>query len=192
MVVAPAPVTPAPPPPPPPPAPKCEALTENCTATDSTELAIANAGTVFSPPNGWKFAKLADRSVAVGPDGKSLLTLNEIADGSEAAVLASFEQLALATAIEKVKFDALKKRLKRPQNTLDANGIKIDLWEVGKATSNGVNPELRETGAGTLLVFVAHVAEARVVTGLGFVVLPDAESDAQKVMSAVQTVKGKP
>ena len=147
---------------------------------------------MFSPPNGWKFAKLADRSVAVGPDGKSLLTLNEIADGSEAAVLASFEQLALATAIEKVKFDALKKRLKRPQNTLDANGIKIDLWEVGKATSNGVNPELRETGAGTLLVFVAHVAEARVVTGLGFVVLPDAESDAQKVMSAVQTVKGKP
>lgn len=192
VVVAPVASTPAPPPPPPPPPPKCEALSENCTATESTLLAVGGAGTAFTPPSGWKFAKLADRSVAVGPDGKSLLTLSEISSGNESALLESFEKLTLAAAIEKVKFDALKKRLKKPQNSLDANGVKIDLWEVGKATSNGVNPELRETGAGTLLVFVAHVAETRIVTGLGFVVLPDAEADAQKVMSAIQTVKGKP
>jgi hypothetical protein len=31
-----------------------------------------------------------------------------------------------------------------------------------------------------------------VITGLGFVVVPDAEADAAKVMAAVQTLKGKP
>ena len=75
---------------------------------------------------------------------------------------------------------------------MDANGTPVDLWEISKSTSNGVNPELRETGVGTLLVFVARLAPDRVITGLGFVVVPEAEADAEKVMHAVQTLKGKP
>ena len=41
-------------------------------------------------------------------------------------------------------------------------------------------------------MFVSHLAADRVVTGLGFVVVPDAEADAEKVMHAVQTLKGQP
>ncbi len=147
---------------------------------------------MLTPPSGWKYAKLADRSVAVSPEGKSILAVTEIASGTEAAVLQSLEQLTLATAVEKVKLDALKKRFKKPQITVEAKDSKVDLWEVSKATSNGVNPELREQGAGTLLVFVARLADDRVITGLGFVVVPEAEADAAKVMTAVQSLKGKP
>jgi hypothetical protein len=191
--VAAAPMSTAPPaPPPPPPPPKCEALTENCTATESTLLDVGAQGTTLTPPSGWKYAKLADRSVAVSAEGKSILAATEIADGSDAAILASLEQLAAASAIEKVKFEALKKRFKKPQITVDAIDAKVDLWEVSKTTSNGGNPELREQGTGTLLVFVSRLADSRVITGLGFVVVPDAEEDAAKVMSAVQSLKGKP
>ncbi len=167
-------------------------MSENCTATEGTTLAIGEQGASIQPPSGWKFAKQSDRSVAVSAEGKSLLAAVEIANGTEPAVLESLEKLTLAMAIEKVKFDALKKRFKKPQITVDANGTPVDLWEISKATSNGANPELRETGVGTLLVFVAHLAPDRVITGLGFVVVPEAEADAEKVMHAVQSLRGKP
>jgi hypothetical protein len=182
---------PAPPPPPPPP-PECETLSENCTATDAIALAIGAQGATIKPPSGWKYAKESERSVAVGADGKSVLSAVEISSAEEPAILDSLEKQALAAGIEKVKFEALRKRLKKAQNTVDANGTPVDLWEVSKATSNGANPELREQGIGTLLVFVAKLAPNRVVTGLGFVVVPDAEADAEKVMQAVQSLKGQP
>jgi hypothetical protein len=182
---------PAPPPPPPPP-PKCEALSENCVATDAIVLFIGDKGASIKPPSGWKYAKESERSVALGADGKSVLSAVEIASADEAAVFAALEKQTLAAGIEKVKYDALKKRFKKPQITVDASGTPVELWEVSKGTSNGVNPELREQGVGTLLVFVSKLAPDRVVTGLGFVVVPDAEADAAKVMAAVQTLKGKP
>ena len=105
---------------------------------------------------------------------------------------AALLKLTKDSAIEKVKFEAFKKRLKKPQITLDANGSKVDLWEVSKATGNGANPELREQGAGTLLLFVMHVTSDRFVAGLGFVVVPEAQADAEKIMTAVQSLKGTP
>ena len=168
------------------------ALTENCTVTDGTVLGIGEHGSSIVPPSGWKFARLSDRSVAVSPEGKSILAALEIPDGDEATVLAALVKVTGDSAIEKVKFEALKKRLKKPQITLDAQGSKVDLWEVSKATGNGSNPELHEQGAGTLLVFVVHVAAERLIVGLGFVVVPEAQTDAEKVMTAVQSVKGTP
>ncbi|HEY4102812.1 MAG TPA: hypothetical protein VGM44_02940, partial [Polyangiaceae bacterium] len=181
-----------PPPPPPPPPPKCEALSENCVATDAIALLIGAKGTNIKPPSGWKYAKESERSVAVGADGKSVLTAVEIASADEAAIFAALEKQTLAAGIEKVKFDALRKRFKKPQITVDASGTQVELWEVSKNTSNGGSPELREQGVGTLLVFVEKLAADRVVVGLGFVVVPDAEADAAKVMQAVQTLKGAP
>jgi len=166
------------------------ALAEDCTAADGTRLEIGEHGSNMAPPLGWKYAKLSERSVAVSPEGKSILAALEIANSDEASVLAALTQITRDSAIEKVKFEALKKRLKKPQITLDANGAKVDLWEVGKATGNGGNPELHQQGPGTLLVFVVHVASDRAVAGLGFVVTPEAQADAEKVMTAVQSVKG--
>ncbi len=193
-VVAPPPPPPAaaPPAPPLPPAPKCDALIENCTANESTTLAIAERGASLQPPSGWKYAKQSDRSIALSSEGKALLTVVEISTGTEGAVLEAVEKLSTATAIEKVKFDALKRRLKKPQITIDASGTPVDLWEVSKSAGNGSNPELLGQGSGTLLVFVARLTAERVIVGLGFVVVPDAEADAEKVMHAVQTLKGSP
>jgi len=167
-------------------------LAENCAATETTRLEIGEHGSWLVPPLGWKFAKLSDRAVAMSPEGKSVLTALEIATSDDTIVLAALSKLTTDSAIEKVKFDALKKRLKKPQISLDASGAKVDLWEVSKATGNGENPVLHEQGAGTLLVFVVHVAADRAVAGLGFVVVPEAQADAEKIMSAVQSVKGAP
>jgi len=161
-------------------------------ATEATVLGIAEHGSTIAPPSGWKFAKLEDRSVAVSPEGKSMLAATEVPNGEQGTVLAALQKLTTDSAIEKVKFDALKKRFKKPQITLDADGKKVDLWEVSKSTGNLRNPELHEQGAGTLLVFVVHITTERVVTGLGFVVVPDAQTDAEKIMTAVQSVKGTP
>ncbi|HEY0468735.1 MAG TPA: hypothetical protein VGC79_31290, partial [Polyangiaceae bacterium] len=165
---------------------------ENCTATAGTLLGIGEQGSAIVPPAGWKFAKLSDRSLTVSPEGKSLLAVLEIPSSDETTVLAALTKLTTDSAIEKVKFEALKKRLKKPQISLEANGAKVDLWEISKATGNGSNPELHEQGAGTLLVFVVHVAAERAVAGLGFVVVPEAQADAEKIMAAVTSVKGTP
>jgi hypothetical protein len=161
-------------------------------ATDAITLAIGTQGASIKPPSGWKYAKESERSVAVGSDGKAVLAAVEIASAEEPAILEALQKLALDAGVEKVKFEALKKRLKKPQITVDASGTPVELWEVSKSTSNGTNPELREQGVGTLLIFVAQFAPNRVVTGLAFVVVPEAEGDAEKVMSAVQTLKGQP
>ena len=168
------------------------ALAENCTALDSTLLGIGEHGSTIVPPSGWKYAKLSERSVAVSSEGKSVLAAKEIAGSDETTLLATLQNLTADSAIEKVNFEALKKRLKKPQISLDANGAKVDLWEVGKTTGNGGNPELKEQGPGTLLVFVVHLAPERVVTGVGFVVVPQAQADAEKIMVAVQSVRGVP
>ena len=168
------------------------ALSENCTATEGTELGIGDQGSAISPPAGWKYAKLSDRSVALSPDGKSLLAALEVPSSGEVAVFSALLKLCEDSAIAKVKSEALKKRLKKPQISLEADGAKVDLWEVSKASGNGSNPELRDQGAGTLLVFVVHVSAERAVTGLGFVVVPDAEADAEKIMAAVKSVKVTP
>jgi len=88
--------------------------------------------------------------------------------------------------------DGYSKIYGMPPITLDANGSKVDLWEVSKATGNGSNPELHEQGPGTLLVFVQHTGADRFIAGLGFVVVPEAQTDAEKIMSAVQSLKGAP
>jgi len=175
------------------------ALAENCTATTATHLGIGEHDSTILPPVGWKFAKLSDRSVAVSPDGKSVLAAVEVPTSDEATVLAALVKLSGDSAIEKVKFDALKKRLRKPQISLETDpclecseGAKVDLWEVSKTTGNGGNPELHEQGAGTLLVFVVHITVDRAIAGLGFVVMPEAQADAEKVMMAVKSVKGTP
>ncbi|HKO48048.1 MAG TPA: hypothetical protein VJV79_10010, partial [Polyangiaceae bacterium] len=161
-------------------------------ATAGTLLGIGEHGSTIVPPSGWKFAKLSDRSLAVSPEGQSVLAAIEVPGSDQAAVLAALVKLSLDSAIEKVKFEALKKRLKKPQITVDANGKQVDLWEVSKGTGNGRNPELHERGPGTLLVFVQHVAPERFIAGLGFVVVPEAQMDAEKIMAAVQSLKATP
>ena len=121
-----------------------------------------------------------------------MLAVREVPNGDESSVLGALEKLAADSGIEKVKVEALKKRFKKPQFTVDANGVKVDFWEIGKGTGNGINPELRGQGAGTLLVFVAREGTERVLTGVGFVVIPEAQADAEKIMQAVQSLKGTP
>jgi hypothetical protein len=87
-----------------------------------------------------------------------------------------------------VKGDRLKKRLKKPQSTIDANGGTIDLWEITASSQGGIKPKLKDKGAGTALLALGRVATERLVVGLGFVVEPDEHGQAAKIMQSVQSL----
>ena len=82
-------------------------------------------------------------------------------------------------------------RLLAPELALPPPFTLVRLRELGDAFAYAKSIAA-EQGAGTLLVFVVHVAAERLIVGLGFVVVPEAQTDAEKVMTAVQSVKGTP
>jgi hypothetical protein len=182
---------PPPPTPPPPPARTCETLADNCVAAAGSALAIGNRGSWLTPPVGWVFAKLPEYSFAVGPDGKALLAAVAINAVDDKDVLDAMEKLAQALSIEDVKWDSFKRRLGKPQTTLDAGGVPLALWEINKNISKGNNPRIQARGAGTLLAFHAKLGTDEMIVGLGFVVVPEAEAQAGQVMQSLQSLKGK-
>jgi hypothetical protein len=188
--VAPPPPPPAPPPPPPPPPPpKCEDLAENCSAGADTKLPIGDSGAWFTPPEGWHYARTAEGSIAVNPDGTAMMILAPSPDPSDIAP--AVEAMVGQRGVKGLKVDKLKRRLKKPQQTLAAGEGTVDLWEVDKG-QQGEALSLGDKGNGTLLVLVGKPAPEHTLLGIGFVVESVAEAEAPKIMQSVQTLRGKP
>lgn len=189
LAVAAPPPPPPPPPPAPPPPPKCEDLAENCTAGSDTKLLVGDSGAWFTPPEGWHYARTQRGSIAVSPDGTAMMVLAPTPDASDLAP--AVEAMVGERGVKGLKVDKLKRRLKKPQQSLPAGDGSIDLWEVDKA-QQGESLSLGDKGSGTLLVLVGKPAAEHSLFGIGFVVESVAEADAPKIMQAVQTLRGKP
>lgn len=179
----------APAPAPPPPPPKCEDIKEACTADASTKLVVGNTSAWFTPPEGWHYAHDGGGAIAVNPDGTAMLILTPSPDPSDLAP--AVEALVSERGIKGFKVDKLKRRLKKPQQTLPAAEGSVDLWEVDKA-QQGAPLSLQDKGNGTLLVLVGKPAPDHSLLGFGFVVESVAETEAPKIMQSVQTLRGKP
>jgi hypothetical protein len=189
-VAPPPPVTAAPtPPPPPPPPPKCEDLAENCSAGPETKLLVGDSGAWFTPPEGWHYARTSEGSITVSPDGTSMMILAPSPDPSDVAP--AVEAMVAQRGVKGLKVDKLKRRLKKPQQTLPAGEGTVDLWEVDKG-QQGDSLSLGDKGTGTLLVLIGKPAPEHTLFGIGFVVESVAEADAPKIMQSVQTLRGKP
>jgi hypothetical protein len=189
--VAAAPTTPPPPapPPPPPPPPKCEDLAENCSAGTDTKLPVGDSGAWFTPPEGWHYARNAEGSIAVHPDGTAMMILMPSPDPNDMAP--AVEAMVSQRGVKGLKVDKLKRRLKKPQQSLPAGEGSVDLWEVDKS-QQGEALSLGDKGQGTLLVLVGRPAPEHTLIGIGFVTESVAEAEAPKIMQAVQTLRGKP
>lgn len=192
----PAPVSPppalvaAPPPAPaPPPPPRCEDLAENCSAGAGARLPVGPNGAWFTPPEGWRYARAASGSVAVHPNGTALIVLTTSADSSDIAP--TIEAIVAERGVKGLKLDKLKRRLKKPQQTLPAGDGSVDLWEVDKS-QQGESLSLLDEGSGTLLVLVGKPTPEHTLVGIAFVVEAVAETEAPKIMASVQTLRGKP
>jgi hypothetical protein len=172
----------------PPPEPRCESLAEGCKADESTRIEISESGVFCTPPPGWTFEKHPDHSRTVEPTGVAEVAFTVADSESEADVLKSVEKLAAAMGLEGIKSDRLKKRLKKPQSTLEGNGGSIELWEITGSVQGGAKPKLKDKGAGTALLALARVATERLVVVLGFVVEPDDQGQAAKIMQSVQSL----
>jgi hypothetical protein len=164
-------------------------LAENCTAGNDTKLAVGDAGAWFVPPEGWHYAKTPTGSVAVHPDGTAMIVLTPSTDPQNMAP--AIDALVTQRGIKGLKVDKLKRRLKKPQQTLPAGEGSVDLWEVDKS-QQGEALSLADKGSGTLLVLVGKPAPEHTLVGFGFVVEAVAEAEAPKIMAAVQTLRGKP
>ena len=181
-------VAPAPPPPAPPPPPKCEALAENCAAGPDTKLLVGDGGAWFIPPEGWHYARRGTDSIAVSPDGTALIVLMPSLEASDMAT--AVEAMVSERGIKGLKLDKLRRRLKKPQQTLPAAEGSVDLWEVDKS-QQGESLSLADKGNGTLLVLVGKPEPARTLVGIGFVVESVGGTEAPKIMQSVQTLRGK-
>jgi hypothetical protein len=189
-------VAPPPPPkpsvalaPPPPPPPKCEDLAENCSAGAETKLLVGDSGAWFTPPEGWHYARTAEGSVAVHPDGTAMMVLMPSPNPSDTAP--AVEMIVAQRGVKGLKVDKLKRRLKKPQVTLPAGTGSVDLWEVDKS-QQGESLSLTDKGNGTLLVLVGKPDPDHSLIGIGFVVESVGETEAPKIMQSVQTLRGKP
>jgi hypothetical protein len=183
----PAPVVAAAPPPPPP--PKCEDLAEKCAAKADTQLLVGDSGAWFTPPEGWHYARTTGGSIVVHPDGTAMIILTPSPDPSDIAP--AIEALVTERGVHGLKVDKLKRRLKKPQQTLPAGAGTVDLWEVEKS-QQGEALSLTDKGPGTLLVLVGKPAPEHTLIGIGFVTEAVAENEAPKIMQAVQTLRGQP
>ncbi len=177
-------VTAAPPPPPP---PKCEDLSEQCVANAETKLLVGDGGSWFTPPAGWHYAKSPEGSVTVNAEGTAMMVLQPSPDPSDMAP--AIEALVSQRGVTGLKVDKLKRRLKKPQQSLPAGSGTVDLWEVDKA-QQGSTLALGDKGNGTLLVLVGKPDPEHTLIGIGFVVESAAESEAPKIMQSVQTLRG--
>jgi len=101
------------------------------------------------------------------------------------------EAMVSERGVKGLKVDKLKRRLKKPQQTLPAGEGSVDLWEVDKA-QQGEALSLGDKGEGTLLVLVGKPAPEHTLIGIGFVVESVGETEAPKIMASVQTLRGKP
>jgi len=175
--------------PPPPPPPKCEALTENCWAGADTRLLVGDNGAWFRPPEGWRYAKTLDGSIAVHPDGTAMMVLAPSPDPADVAP--AVEAMITKQGVTGFRPDKLKRRLKKPQQTLPASEGTVDLWEVDKP-QQGESLSLGDKGRGTLLVLLGKPVPEQTLIGIGFVVESAAETLAPQIMQSVQTLRSKP
>jgi hypothetical protein len=150
---------------------------------------VGDSGAWFTPPESWHYAKTADGSIAVHPDGTAMMILMPSPDPNDIAP--AVEAMITQRGVTGLKADKLKKRLKKPQMSLPAGEGSVDLWEVNKG-SQGAHLALGDKGNGTLLVLVGKPAPDHTLIGIGFVVEAVAEAEAPKIMQAVQTLRGKP
>ncbi len=183
---APAPAAPKAEPPPAPP-PSCAAATDKCSADEKTRVFIADSGVAYSPPLGWSYVVATDHSRATHPEGLALLGVALAASDAADDLIAGVDQLTKAMAVENVKFDRLKKRLKKAQQEVPGDNGAIDLWEIGAGNQGGKAP-LAAGRKGTALLALAHVATERTMIVLGFVVEPDDQGQAAVIMKAVQSL----
>ena len=164
-------------------------MAESCTAIADTKLPVGDSGAWFTPPAGWHYAKSAEGSIAVNPDGTAMIILAPSPDPSDIAP--AIESMASQRGVKGLKVDKLKRRLKKPQQSLPAGEGSVDLWEVDKG-QQGESLSLGDKGNGTLLVLVGKPAPEHTLIGIGFVVEAVAEAEAPKIMQSVQTLRGKP
>jgi hypothetical protein len=141
-----------------------------------TRLAIGDNKASLQPPLGWTYAKEAQQSVAVSPDGAAWLAYAETASEERPVVLASIEHLIARLNVGNVRINFLKDRLKKPQHKLQHGNLETKLWEVDKKSQFGTEPTLNGTEGGTLLV------------GAAFVTTPQGDTYAPIVMKSVQSL----
>jgi hypothetical protein len=158
-------------------------------AKADTRLLVGENGAWFTPPLGWQYARTVEGSITVHPDGTAMIILAPSPDPADLA--SAVGAMTTRHAVTGFRPEKLKRRLKKPQQTLEAGTGSVDLWEVDKA-QQGESLSLADKGRGTLLVLLGKPAPEHTLLGIGFVVESAAETEAPNIMQSVQSLRGQP
>ena len=159
--------------------------------TETSELPVGSNTTILTPPPGWRYAKLPDRSVAENPDKTAMLVLATASSPDPKALIVLVRQLAGQQGIEDLSFGKLEGRLKKPQQTVPSGSAEIKLWEIDKSQQGGKTPTLKEKGKGAALLLISEPSPGESVVGLGFVLDTAAPEEPGRIMQAVQSLRAK-
>lgn len=173
-----------------PPPPKCDSLESACVAKGDSKARLPGLDWTVSPPKGWRYAELADVTVAEkGKDSGPVLAVASFAPPKASwelkkARLDAIEQVAKTRGVQLAFKNVADVHVRRPDvpDTLDIAGVKLSIWEQEGAKRGGVS--------GNVVVIVGTVDE-REVALVAFVPKADsaeAEADSQAVSEAIQSL----
>jgi len=177
-------------PPPPPPLPKCEALAEACLARADTKARLPGLDWTITPPKGWRYAQLADVTVAEqSKDTGAVLAITSFAPPKASwelkkARIDALDALAKSWNVQLAFKNIVDLHLRGPDipDTLDVAGVKLSIWEQ-EGAKRGAAP-------GNVVAVVGSVDERELVV-IAFVPKAGsaaAEADSQSVSAAIQSL----
>ncbi|MFO0550716.1 MAG: hypothetical protein U0271_20140 [Polyangiaceae bacterium] len=161
-----------------PPPPKCEAFSENCSATASTQAKVAGANVIFVPPAGWLYAQQATETISKPKAGDGIIGMAAFEATDKELVKVRGENYdRLVGALEVTLPEKNKKKWTpnwdKPDQTRKSGDMEIKLWQLEKAKRN--------TKTGFVLVIIAADASGKKVLGLAFA--PEGDDKAVEAIS---------
>ena len=160
---------------------KCGAVSDGCKATAEARVAIPNSDLQVILPAGWAFAKDNGVTVAQASDDAAALAFG-VVDTKDAKPNAAFRNQALSDVAAHIHLASIKQKIpwKHPMDSKSVGSLKVNLWQVDKAS--------RGEAKGPLVIFSADLPNNKILFGVGFVPEDDHSGADELIMKAVDSI----
>jgi len=169
---------------PPPPPPKCEALDEKCAADEKTNAKVKSASILFKPAEKWIYAQGETQTIAQASEEGAVVVFGSYTPDKDAKKDTAARDTALGEVVKTISVTlpkGYKVNWKKPDNTQEVNGVKLNVWTAAGAE--------RAKKKGTLLVLQAPLKDGEpALIGLGFAA-DDDEAGMTAVSKAIESIK---
>lgn len=187
---------PAPPPPaavvaepepPPPPPKKCEAIAEQCAASEGTRAKIAASEFALTPPPTWIYAQQGSATVAQASDsGAAIAFVGITGDAKNAKKDSEAREVAFADLSRQIGLapptpGTRKVPWRVPDETKVVGPLKFGQWEIKSGT--------RASTKGSLLVVASSTDEGKAIVGVCFAPKEGEGMAVEAILKAIESIE---